>query len=160
MSAKVQWVVSRGSYSDYRVLCACPSKKAAKAIAAAVNTATGDESGDYYSAFVESLPIIERAEMVTVYGLVAEVFDNGTTAETKEIVREECNADMLYPHYFRPAHKRWIRAPYLQGRPIKGGRLEVFGTDLERVRRVFSDTRAQLIADPALRARKEFAHGA
>ena len=148
VSDKSVWLVSSGSYSDYRVHCAAPSKKAAQGIVDALN---GDDEWTKY--FVEQVPVIEKAERITVYGIEAIIEDAGTVREESVRDRDEWNIDPLYPQRLRPVTVRWVRAPIYNG---KGGRLEVFGTDLERVRRVFSDTRAQLIADPGLRARKEF----
>ena len=148
VSDKSVWLVSSGSYSDYRVHCAAPSKTAAQGIVDALN---GDDEWTKY--FVEQVPVIEKAERITVYGIEAIIEDAGTVREESVRDRDEWNIDPLYPQRLRPVTVRWVRAPIYNG---KGGRLEVFGTDLERVRRVFSDTRAQLIADPGLRARKEF----
>lgn len=148
MSGGRVWLVSSGSYSDYRVHCAAPSKKAAQGIVDALN---GDDEWIKY--FVEQVPVIEKAERITVYGIEAIIEDAGTVREESVRDRDEWNIDPLYQQRLRPVTVRWVRAPIYNG---KGGRLEVFGTDLERVRRVFSDTRAQLIADPGLRARKEF----
>lgn len=150
MSTNFSWAVSKGSYSDYGVLCICPDKKTAERIAHDVNAA---ESSYGEPAFVEQIPFLAESRMVQTYGLECEVWDNGTTSETRERNRVEHEADMLYPEHNRPVMKRWVRAPMYHN---KGGRLEVFGTDRERVRRVFSDTRAQLVADPVLRKRREF----
>ena len=147
MSDKSVWVVSSGSYSDYRVHCAAPSKKAAQSIVAALN---GDDRIEY---FVERVPVFEKAERVTIYGLDAVIEDDGTVRREAARERDEWNVDPLYPERLRPATARWVRAPCYNGR---AGRLEVYGTDRERVRKTYSDMRAQLLADPALRSRKEF----
>jgi len=142
------WVVSSGSYSDYRVHCAAPSERAAKEIAAAMNA--DHARGDY---MVESLPVIDRAERVTIYGVEAIVTDNGTVREESVRDRDEWNVDPLYPQRLRPVTVRWVRAPIYHG---QAGRLEVYGLDEERVRKTYSDMRAQLLADPELRQRREF----
>ena len=147
MSDRV-WLVSSGSYSDYRVHCAAPSKRAAKEIAAALNA--DQERGRF---MVESLPVIDRAEQVTVYGIGAIITDAGTVREESVRDRAEWNVDPLYPDRLRPVAFRWVRAPIYHNR---AGRLEVYGTDRERVRKTFSDVRAELIADPTLRKRREF----
>lgn len=67
MSDKSVWLVSSGSYSDYRVHCAAPSKKAAEVIVDALNA--DDEWTEYFG--VERVPVIEHAERVTVYGFEA-----------------------------------------------------------------------------------------
>lgn len=142
------WLVSSGSYSDYRVLCAAPSKKAAEDIVRTLNAA--DEWAKY---FAEQVPVIEQAERVAVYGLEAIITDAGTVREESARDRDEWNVDPLYPERRRPVTVRWVRAPCYNGR---AGRLEVYGTDRERVRKTFSDMKAQLLADPVLRKHREF----
>ena len=146
MSDRV-WLVSSGSYSDYRVHCAAPSKKAAQAIVVALN---GDETCNY---FIEQVPVIDKAEKVTIYGVEAIVTDDGTVREESARDRDEWNVDPLYPYRLCPVTVRWVRAPIYNG---QAGRLEVYGLDEERVRKTYSDMRAQLLADPALRKRREF----
>lgn len=141
------WVVSSGDYSDYRVHCAAPSKKAAQEIVDVLNGA--DEWIKY---FVERVPVIEQAERITVYGFEAVIADAGTVCNSV-LHRDEWNVNPLYPERLRPVTVRWVRAPiYHQA----GGRLEVYGTDRDRVRKTFSDMKAQLLADPALRSRRGF----
>ena len=140
MSDRV-WLVSSG----YRVHCAAPSKKAAQSIVAALNGADGRRY------FAEPVPAIENAERVTIYGLDAVIEDDGTVREESVRDRDEWNVDPLYP--VRPATARWVRAPIYNG---QAGRLEVYGLDEERVRKTYSDMRAELIADPGLRKRREF----
>ena len=147
MSDKSVWLVSSGSYSDYRVHCAAPSKKAAQAIVVALN---GDETYNY---FIEQVPVIDKAEKVTIYGVEAIVTDDGTVREESARDRDEWNVDPLYPQRLCPVTVRWVRAPIYNG---QAGRLEVYGLDEERVRKTYSDMRAQLLADPALRSRREF----
>ena len=142
------WVVSSGSYSDYRVHCAAPSERAAKEIAAAMNA--DHARGDY---MVESLPVIDRAERVTIYGNEAVITDDATVTDEGARDRKEWNVNPLYPERLRPVTVRWVRASVYRGR---AGRLEVYGLDEERVRKTYSDMRAQLLADPALRKRREF----
>ena len=142
------WLVSSGSYSDYRVHCAAPSKKAAQGIVDALN---GDDEWIKY--FVERVPVVDKAEKVTIYGVEAIVTDDGTVREESVRDRDEWNVDPLYQQRLRPVTVRWVRAPIYNG---QAGRLEVYGTDRGLVLKTFSDTRAQLIADPGLRARKEF----
>ena len=143
MSDKSVWLVT----SDYRVHCAAPSKKAAKAIVVALN---GDEAHNY---FIEQVPVIDKAEKVTIYGVEAIVTDDGTVREESVRDRDEWNIDPLYPQRLRPVTVRWVRAPIYNG---QAGRLEVYGLDRGLVLKTFSDMRAELIADPALRKRREF----
>ena len=147
MSDKTVWLVSSGTYSDYSVHCAAPSKAAAQSIVAALN---GVDRIEY---FVEQVPVIEKAQRVTVYGIEAVIADDGTVCEESVRDRDEWNVDPLYPQRLRPVTIRWVRAPVYHGR---AGRLEVYGTDRERVRKTFSDLKAQLLADPTMRKRREF----
>ena len=142
------WVVSSGSYSDYRVLCAAPSKKAAQEIVDVLNGA--DEWIKY---FVERVPVIEKAERITVYGIVAIISDAGTVRKETVRDRDEWNVDPLLPERLRPVAVRWVRAPIYNG---QAGRLEVYGTDRELVGTTFSTMKARLVGDPELRQRREF----
>lgn len=144
----VVWTVEKGQYSDHRVLCVARTKPEAEAIAAAYN---GDEDA-WGKAYVNSLPMVSTPERITVFGLECQVWDDGTVDATRESDRTEWDFDMLYPQHAKPATWRWVRAPVHKG---KGGRLEVYGTDVERVRRVFSDRRAQLLAEDTFRAKRE-----
>lgn len=146
MSDKSVWLVSSGSYSDYRVHCAAPSKRGAREIVAALN---GVDRIEY---FVEQVPVIEKAERITVYGIMAVITDDGTVREESVRDREEWNVNPLRPERLRPVTVRWVRALIYH----QAGRLEVYGTDRERVRKTFSDLKAQLLVDPALRSRREF----
>ena len=148
MSDKSVWLVTSGSYSDYSVHCAAPSEEAAQGIVAALNT-----PGKWARYFVEQVPVIEKAERITVYGIEAVIADDGTVREESVRDREEWNVDPLHPERLRPVTVRWVRAPAYRGR---AGRLEVYGTDRERVRKTFSDMKAQLLVDPKLRSRREF----
>lgn len=148
MSASKVWLVSSGSYSDYRVHCAAPSKAAAQGIVTALN---GDDEWTEY--FAEQVPVIEKAERVTVYGLEVVISDDGTVRAEAVFDRDEWNVDPIYPERRRPVTVRWVRAPVYNG---QAGRLEVYGLDQELVRETFSDVKAQLLADPALRKRREF----
>ena len=148
MSDKSVWVVSSGSYSDYRVHCAAPSKKAAQAIVVALNA-----TDNWTKYLVERVPVIEKAERFTVYGIEAIITDDGTVREESVRDRDEWNVDPLYQQRLRPVTVRWVRAPIYNG---QAGRLEVYGTDRGLVLKTFSDMRAELIADPALRKRREF----
>lgn len=145
----VAWVVSAGDYSDYRVLCVCPSKADAEEVARKINTAKEDSRWWYGDASVESLPIIDaEMAMVTHETITTTLWDDGR--ETAATSRQE----ITYPlggDYPRVAW-RWVRAPCHQGR---GGRLDVHGIDVERVRKVFSERRAELLANPHLRMSDE-----
>lgn len=143
---KFRWAVSSGSYSDYRVKCIVSSKKLAEQIAAV-------ETDGYTSYFVESIPFFDRMpERITVHGIQANLWDDDTSDEAAVSERVEWEHDMLYPEQIAPVRWRWVRAPVHN---TKGGRLEVYGTDLTRVRKVFSDRRALILSGDPLRSRRE-----
>lgn len=105
------WVLAAGEYSDYRVMCACPSK--------------------------------EEAETTNLW-------DNGKESETKTSMRTVWPfAD--YAGIPSAVSWRWVRAPVHNN---AGGRLTVEGIDHERVRKVFSERRAEIIGDETNQMRK------
>lgn len=148
MSAKQVWTVESGQYSDHKVMCVTRTKREADAIAKLYN----QDSDGYRDAYVSTLPLISEPERVTTHQMQEDLYDDGTSAHYVETSRVEWEFDMLWPEYNRPVTWRWVRAPVHGGR---GGRLEVFGTDQESVRRTFSDRRAQLVADDVFRRRRE-----
>jgi len=145
------WIVSSGTYSDYRVHCAAPSKQAAYDIVDALNAS--DKWAEY---FVEQVPVFEKAERFTVYGLEAVILDDGTVKAEAVFDREEWNVNPLHPERLQPVTVRWVRAPVYKDR---AGRLEVYGLDQGLVRKTFSDMKARLVADPELRESREFKLG-
>lgn len=142
------WVVSSGSYSDYRVLCVCDTEERANLVAASLR---GDSEGWRSDAVVEKLPLVDSdPEKIAILRLTTVISDSGSTTDTTERVEHEWSFDTTYP-LVRVAW-RWVRAPIYNN---TGGRLEVYGCDFEAVRRVFSDRRAQLIAVDAFRLERE-----
>lgn len=142
------WAVTSGAHSDYRVLCVCDSKERAEQIAAI--PAEGYRNAYQADSF---LYMDDDPVLVTIHGLTCEIRDDGTATEQSESVRSEWDFDTLYPQYHVASFVRWVRAP-VHG--VEGGWLEVNGTDLDAVRHVFSDMRAQLLTDDVLRGRKYF----
>lgn len=144
------WVVSRGEYSDYSVLCACPTKKDAEKLAQRIRQPEPNSFSYDRDARVEELPMLTgAAEPKEVLHLTETVWDDGTTE--KHIERTRLEWPWTTSGTPRVAW-RWVRAPMHNGR---GGRLEVHGVDHRAVRRTFSDRRAQLLAEDAFRLRKE-----
>lgn len=142
------WLVSSGSYSDYRVLCACRTEAEAEAVAVKVR---GHVEGWDRDADVEARQIVgSDVELVEVLKHRTTLWDNGKESDTDERTYSRWPFDIYED---TPAVAwRWVRAPIHNG---KGGRLEVWGTDHERVRRVYSDKRAELKASPSLSRRQE-----
>lgn len=145
----LRWVVSAGDYSDYKVMCICDSKKRAETVAMLYNA----DRETYSTARVEQLPFVNADPVqVTSYLIRENIWDDGTTSEKRQTARKQWPFDALYPEDLVPSAWRWVRAPIHNG---KGGRLEVRGVDLSRVRRTFSDKRAQLKAEDAFRMKRE-----
>lgn len=141
---KTVWAISSGSYSDYRVDAVCESKEIAEATAAKMNML---ENRRYEEYGVEELPLIdESVHKVVVYYMNVEILDAGGIGAERQWETQEWSHD----NDATEAAWRWTRAPYIGTR---GGRLDVWGTDQERVRKVLGDQRAMLMADDAYRAR-------
>jgi hypothetical protein len=148
--ALVMWGVSSGSYSDYGVHCICDSKERAETVAAAMRVRV-DGTPYCDDAFVEEFALITSdPEIVTLHKMSVEVLDDGTTRA------ESITSKKIWPFArWEATHRvswRWVRAPYIHR---IGGRLDVEGTDLEAVRHVYSDRRAQLLAVDAFRMKEE-----
>lgn len=147
---KTVYVIASGEYSDYRVLAVVDGTEAeAEVLAARAN------HGEPYKEFrVEALPVVAPdVQQITCLSMQVTIWDDGTTDEEHQRIDARWPFDLLWSDEGRPVGARWVRAPMHQG---KGGRLEVRGADHERVRKTFSDLRAALLADDAMRARREF----
>ncbi len=151
MGERYVYAIASGSYSDYRVHAIVDGKKKdADALVKRAND--GDGFGDGYR--VESLmvvsPDVKRIESLLIQ---ENIWDDGTTNEYFTHTSVRWPFDLLFEYEGRPVVVRWVRAPIHYG---KGGRLEVRGTDHERVRKTFSDMRAALLTDDAMRSRRGF----
>jgi hypothetical protein len=149
MSAETVHVISSGSYSDYRVHAVVKGSKAdAERLAERANGIKDTYHDDYE---IETLPVVTPdVERVSILHIQEQIWDDGTTTDRHEQTSVEWPFDTLYD--LSEMTWRWVRAPMHKNR---GGRLEVRGTDHERVRKVFSDRRAALMVDDALRAVRE-----
>lgn len=148
MTDQKVWVVASGEYSDYRVLCACDSKARAETVAQLLRA---DQDRFRSDARVESLPLVMTdPEKVRLYHASVTVWDDGRVTDEREWITTEWPFDQWEP--ITPVWWRWVRAPVHKD---KGGRLEIRGTDEQRVRRVLSDRKAQLLAEDAFRLKGE-----
>ncbi|HUW01784.1 MAG TPA: hypothetical protein VMW08_05495 [Acidimicrobiales bacterium] len=140
--------VSSGTYSDYRVHALFRRKRDAEA---AIVELAG--TPDFYSGGslrVEAFHLFDKGEPLVpvpwrMYRVT--VWDDGTTSDVVE------SNEAKWPWEFEAGRRvdvRFVRAPVHQG---KGGRLEVYGTDLPAVGQVFSDNRAQVLAAVATTGR-------
>jgi hypothetical protein len=144
------WIVTKGEYSDYSVMCVCDTKERAEQIVALYN---GDSAFSYGDARVEAVIYLDREpKKLTTYFRQVQVWDDGHTDAERENQNVEWEFDLLWPERAKPVTWRWVRAPMHNN---KGGRLEVAGTSAKRVAKVFSEKRAQLLADDAMRMRQE-----
>lgn len=135
------WAITRGSYSDYRVLAVFASRADAEAAIArakgAVDSFLAAESVEEMSFYEEGVEPV----LLTVYERQVEVWDDGTVSSERRTVREEWDYDPLYDLPGKRPKVRFVRAPIHKD---KGGRLEVRGTDEQGVNQAFSDNLAQL----------------
>lgn len=143
------WLLTAGSYSAYHVVGAFANEAEAQAVLAVL----GDTYDDYA---VESVPVLSGVTVEQLWTELAcsmTIYWHGRTHEhegepvTQSVVRGLPGGDVPYVRKRPPALKVEILATE-QGYTL-GVNLRVYGTDLERVRKVFSEQRAMLIADPA-----------
>ena len=141
------WLVTTGSYSDYSVLCACPDEVTAQAIVAAIGP---DDSG-YYGPRVEDvwlrseLPVVKqifRLRWVVTPDGEENPYPHQSTDSEGWVSREYWWGESQYgpckKTVRRVAHeKQWLQ-------------LAVEGWDHERVRKVFSESKARIKADQLL----------
>jgi hypothetical protein len=147
-TSDVVYVLSSGEYSDYRVLCACPSKADAEALRRRFDTLGRRVGNDTLA--VEELPMVTAdARCLDVLHMATEILDDGI----------ELNAstwhETAWPWEVSAGDQRSLEWSWYRPARRGGGRLTVWGTDHERVRKVYGDRRAALLTDPALRARQE-----
>lgn len=130
------WLVVTGQYSDYHVLCVALTKNDAQAIAKKYGG----------GAYLEEVFLLTKdAEPERVLRMEADIFDIGGVEEATPEVTQVWPFDILWSDVLVPVRWRWHRFVY-----GNGGRLVVVGTDHERVRKVYSDRKAAILADPAL----------
>lgn len=145
------WAVSSGEYSDYSVHCICLSEEDANIVAGKIRALKNDGMAWGQDGEVESFPLINRdIESIDILKLQIEIYDDGSTQSYKE--DHEYNLWFLAWQPIVDVQWRWVRPMIQHG---IGGRLEVLGTDHERVHRVFSDRKAQLLAEDAFRMKSQ-----
>lgn len=143
--SKVQrvWGITRGSYSDYRVLAIFEDQAEAKAFCAAhQNTAHDSPWGapDDVECFM-FYPKGVQPVLNTVHSRSVVVWDSGDTEEAMERGRVEWEYSPLYDRVSARPNVRFVRAPMYHN---KGGRLEVEGLDQQAVNQAYGDNLARL----------------
>lgn len=134
-AGKTVTVISSGSYSDYGVHAVLEGgAEAAQRLVDRANASGGSYSDEF---FLEELPVLDAdsEHPVSNLRLQEKIMDDGTTADYTEHV------DVRWFH--SPDKSVSWRWSYWAGHGV----LEVSGDDHERVRKVFSDRRAALIAN-------------
>lgn len=131
---KSMFCVSRGSYSDYRVLAVFEDEADANAWAAAMSG-----SGSYDEPQVEEMILVEKGEAprrVTTYRRSIEFWDNGKIDDQGIHSHTDWAIDSYEgPPPVRP-HLRFVRAPCHHN---AGGRLDIRGSSAESVDKVGND---------------------
>jgi hypothetical protein len=128
------WVVEVGEYSDRNVFCACPTEEMAKAVAPQVRGYASQVP--FVKAPVKPVPDLHMSVSMTLRDGMA--VDEGLEYES-----------LIWPWDDDPG-VQWTWMHRLDGRGV----LSVHGTDLQRVRKVFSERRAMFMADDAARMAK------
>ena len=133
MSGKI-WLVTFGEYSDYAVLCACPTKEVADAVVAQGNQAEGHKPDAHGAWEVEDVPLIDgpltRADVLTMW---CEIYNIDTGA-----VRER--------EYSSVSFAELGDQPRVRGRSTRTY-VHVQGTDHEAVRKSYSERKARMLAE-------------
>lgn len=129
------YAITSGEYSDYSVHCVCPTKEDADQVAEKLNSI----KEAYRDSFmVLELPMVTGdIEKYTVLYITEPIYDNGVPSTAQE------TEDTDYHLHDAPRVQwRWFRGsgPY--------GTLHVWGRDVKRVRKVFSEKRAAIVAAP------------
>lgn len=140
-------VIVSGEYSDFSVhALVTGTVEQAEALVARMN-----EGRTYDPYRVMALPVIAHdAEPYPTLRLDVWITADG------EVVNEFTEEVDEWPIGERGPGHRWFWFP-AQGRDA--GTLRVFGHDIERVRKVYSDLRARIIADPTMRAERQTGQG-
>lgn len=140
------WVVSKGSYSDYRVLVACKSKEEAEDFSEIY-----DKFHHYSESFVESFQFVSSdIRPILSYYMNVEILDDGTEKDRHD---REYGTFPFDTHY-DPDDPGEVEWKWYRNSDDNGGSLSVSGKDQERVRKVFGDKRALIHSDDAFRERK------
>lgn len=147
---KTVYAITSGEYSDYHVLCLALTRGAAEAVVERINRLNSDDwmRGPEIQ---EMMLVDETVERKMVYSRSVEIWDDGLAGRPNEWDRAQWPWEMSVRED-KPVSWRWVRAPYIEH---IGGRLDVVGTDRERVTKVFSDTAAALRDNEAMRQQRE-----
>lgn len=130
------WIVTQGEYSDYRVMCVCPSEDEARRVAERVG-------GD-----VEEVPLASLADVHTASVLTMSCTVEATTGQ---VFFESVRARLVHEFGEDPDEPAVIasvgdapRHRYsFQGPSVIGFEVVVYGTDHERVRKSYSERKAK-----------------
>lgn len=153
-----QWVVMTGYYSDRNVECVAPDEATASAIVAAANS---DGRGEWHC---QEVPVRSTApETIGAVSLHATIEASGEVTEETEHTyshvgwfTDDGDQPDAYDLDRPPVPLRWEVT--LWGVPLTL-RLRVWGSDVERVRKRYSELRAQIAAQPEVWLERAKWHG-
>jgi hypothetical protein len=137
---KTLWAVTQGCYSDYRVLCVCPTEAIAELVAEKYNA-----TERYGDAITEEFPLIDDCdpEPIPVLWMRTRLCDASHETDREEWI------EVYWPFDMSPDDVVNAAVSWSWARAADWGTLRVGGVDHERVRRVFSQKRAELMTTPA-----------
>jgi hypothetical protein len=127
-------MITSGSYSDYRVHAVCSDRNTAKQWAEAATKFELDRNEHTNPYCIEEVQEIETGstpEPVTTCTIHADLLDSGYVSNYREFSRQKFFEEKLS----RP-RTRYIRAPIYKD---KGRRIEITGSSLEAIRKVYSE---------------------
>lgn len=142
----VVYVITRGEYSDYELLCACATKEDAQALADRMNAPV--PQGDQYGlgACVEEVPVLAAdAPSIIELSMSVVLWDDGRQSD--ELTWRQARWPIG-----RSAGTPAMKWAWSHRVTNPNGVLSVWGSDHERVRKVYGERKAAFLADDALRA--------
>lgn len=150
------WAVSSGEYSDYGVICLCATEELANRIVEQIG------HDGYGAPFVEEFDIATTLPTPSItLRLECFISDTGQVIERAEHRYTHWVYEFDEPPKTPPVEWRWFRSEYgygyKYGTKEVGGELQVYGVDHERVQRVYSDRKAELLALDHMRQTKTLA---
>lgn len=162
--AKEMWAVSQGEYSDYRVQFLCETKEDAETAVKNWN-----EKDGYGAPFIESFPIYSASdvEVLETYSIGCHLAVSDQIDPRHQTQVDQGSYEYVYKSWAFSGQNpeddmdhtnskvEWTWTNYNE----KVGYLHVRGQDRERVRRVFSDRRAELLANPPMMQEKRLGTG-
>ena len=137
------WIVTEGSYSDYSVLCVCPDEATANAIVDAI----GPDDSNYHGPRVEEVVLRTGPPTVKEVLHLNWAMDGERNEDPYPYPPYEHTTKEFWWDEAQPACKTYAYVSNAIAPNLPTVVLQVSGWDHERVRKVFSETKARIKAN-------------